>query len=457
MGLHCPSYFIAGVTLLSFGNGSPDVFTMIAARNGARFLTGINTLIGGVVIVSTIVVGAVTLSVPYKLHLNPIEFLRDIAFLLATVSIILVATLYNSSPLLIAGLLLLCYGVYIALVFFQGDTSQLQYDALEHEAERQALAEFLADRQAIHERESALNKALARLEAVYTALEFPIRALQHCTIPLLEATMQNYVLWKNYWWTYPIAIPVLMGVWLDSTDFAADLQDTTIITICIAVGLGLTTCLYCLPAPVAEPIIPATPDPWGEYPSAAEHSSQARLKRISLFIWLFVAFCSCIMWIDLTANTLVSALTDVGKEMGIPSEFLGLTVLAWGNSIGDCITDTALARQGRGLMALSGCYGGPLFNMVAGLGIALLLNGIEGGKVSFTAEGEGEIGSLMDADYAVQSLLISVVFLYLVLGSSAVLLHCQGYELSSSVGIYLIVVYVAYSVSQGVLLFWNRS
>eukprot|EP00913_Durusdinium_trenchii_P022117 g20783.t1 len=50
---------------------------------------------------------------------------------------------------------------------------------------------------------------------------------------------------------------------------------------------------------------------------------------------------------------------------------LGITVLAWGNSVGDLVADTALVRQRRSKMAVAGIYGSPLLSDLLGLGIAL--------------------------------------------------------------------------------------
>lgn len=43
---------------------------------------------------------------------------------------------------------------------------------------------------------------------------------------------------------------------------------------------------------------------------------------------------------------------------------MGLTFLAWGNSIGDTVADVTLAKQGHARMAISACFGGPFFSIL---------------------------------------------------------------------------------------------
>ncbi|KAJ8599873.1 hypothetical protein CTAYLR_010367 [Chrysophaeum taylorii] len=74
-------------------------------------------------------------------------------------------------------------------------------------------------------------------------------------------------------------------------------------------------------------------------------------------------------WIDVFADELVSALEFFGALAGIPSPVLGLTVLAWGNSIGDFSTNIAMAKRGLANMAMTACFAGPVFNALVGLGI----------------------------------------------------------------------------------------
>ena len=50
---------------------------------------------------------------------------------------------------------------------------------------------------------------------------------------------------------------------------------------------------------------------------------------------------------------------------------LGFTVLAIGNSLGDLVADTAVARAGKPATGVASCFGSPLLNDVLGLGISL--------------------------------------------------------------------------------------
>ena len=90
-----------------------------------------------------------------------------------------------------------------------------------------------------------------------------------------------------------------------------------------------------------------------------------------------LAFCMSVLWISTTAGELMSCLGALGAALGLSQAVLGLTVLAWGNSAGDLVADIAVARAGRPAMAMAGCFAGPMFNMLVGLGTGLTFSAAE--------------------------------------------------------------------------------
>lgn len=92
---------------------------------------------------------------------------------------------------------------------------------------------------------------------------------------------------------------------------------------------------------------------------------------------LALSFAMSVFWIWLFAGIMIDLLKIFGLLTGLPTTLLGLTVLAWGNSIGDFMANTSIARKGFVEMALTGCYASPLFNILFGLGMSTLKNNLE--------------------------------------------------------------------------------
>ncbi len=65
---------------------------------------------------------------------------------------------------------------------------------------------------------------------------------------------------------------------------------------------------------------------------------------------------------------------------------LGLTILAWGNSIGDLVPDVSVARSGFPRMGYSACFGGPLFNLLLGIGIPFSVAFAKNGGLPITVD-----------------------------------------------------------------------
>jgi sodium/potassium/calcium exchanger 6 len=118
---------LAGVTLLAFGNGAPDVFQGIEAAksNGAQLdaTKAISILIGGTFFISSVVISCVAYTASKysdkrgPLRVTPSFFIRDIAFLMITTSYLLFIMVFIHSINIIVSLgLILIYIIYVIMV-----------------------------------------------------------------------------------------------------------------------------------------------------------------------------------------------------------------------------------------------------------------------------------------------------------------------------------------------------
>lgn len=94
-----------------------------------------------------------------------------------------------------------------------------------------------------------------------------------------------------------------------------------------------------------------------------------------------LGFLVAISWIATIATEVVSLLKTLGVILDISDSLLGLTVFAVGNSLGDLVADITVARLGYPVMALSACFGGPMLNILLGIGLGglyMTMNAPEG-------------------------------------------------------------------------------
>ncbi|KAL3230224.1 hypothetical protein RNJ44_01587 [Nakaseomyces bracarensis] len=111
-------------------------------------------------------------------------------------------------------------------------------------------------------------------------------------------------------------------------------------------------------------------------------------KSMNILRVAFLAFgiINSILWISISANTVIEILELYQQITGISPAILGLTVFAWGNSISDLISNIAMCKLYKKLphdegnisamatkfflIACSSCIGGVLLNSMGGIGIS---------------------------------------------------------------------------------------
>ena len=138
---------------------------------------------------------------------------------------------------------------------------------------------------------------------------------------------------------------------------------------------------------------------------------------------------------------MVDLLQFVGVVCRIPGSIMGLTILAWGNSMGDLSADVTMARKGLANMAMTACYAGPVFNILVGLGW--------GFSSLSKATGQTHIPVSMNAAILTGFLAIIANTTLLVFLGSFVL----GGQIKRSYGYVMLAIYMLYVVTSVLLQF----
>ncbi|KAL0908811.1 hypothetical protein M5K25_023319 [Dendrobium thyrsiflorum] len=339
---------IAGATLLSLGNGAPDVFSSIVSfeeggSGGAACDFGLNSILGGALFVTTVVVGVVCVLVaPRKVAVEKIDFVRDACFLLLvllSLTVILVAGKINVWVALAFPLLYLLYVLSVCITHLFGGIGNFKEKQTIFDADAEAASEELETPLLTTIKQNQENSTGRRLKLISVKylrlLELALDLPRRITIPDISEDR----------WSKPFAVtsaamsPVLLAVLSSSNQ----LLTGTFVGLFTGIAAFFTTEIQNPPTKFRLP-------------------------------WLTGGFLMSVTWTYVTAKELVSLLVSIGTVIGISPASLGLTVLAWGDSLGDLMAAAAMAKGGGDggvQVAVSGCYAGPTFNVLVGLGVPI--------------------------------------------------------------------------------------
>ena len=176
-------------------------------------------------------------------------------------------------------------------------------------------------------------------------------------------------------------------------------------------------------------------------------SNTTHLPRRARPLLAFLGFVVAIAWISTLATEVVNLLKTLGVILSISDSLLGLTIFAVGNSLGDLVADITVARLGYPVMALSACFGGPMLNILIGIGVGGLYMTLQGGGAaheSATSElvRRGVALASRGETYHIhvsRSLLISGVALLVTLVGLLVVVPLNGWRMDRKVGVGLVI------------------
>ncbi|XP_052110716.1 cation/calcium exchanger 4 isoform X2 [Arachis duranensis] len=350
---------VAGVVLLPLGNGAPDVFSSIASFVGTETgEVGLNSVLGGALFVTCVVVGAVSLCVSDKeSQVDRRCFIRDVSFFLITLISLLVILVVGKGSIFSMGSEedTSVYSPFLDLDT-ESDPPRLP-PSLPQWMWSSNVAIYSNQANKIHmldderppwgwsDQPTENNRSFSVMKLLLL-LEVPLAIPRQLTIPMVNDEV----------WSKPYAVacatlaPILLAFLWSTQDSVSSLS--AILSYCISIAIGCTLGIL-----------------------AYKYTRPDHPPRRYLIPWVLGGFLMSIVWFYIIANELVALLVAFGIIFGINPSILGLTVLAWGNSMGDLMSNVALALDGEDgvQIAVSGCYAGPMFNTLVGLGISLLL------------------------------------------------------------------------------------
>lgn len=153
-------------------------------------------------------------------------------------------------------------------------------------------------------------------------------------------------------------------------------------------------------------------------------------RAMSIAGFLMSAF-----WLSIIADEVVSILKAIGVISGLSDAVLGSTVFAVGNSLDDLIADITVAQHGHPVMALSACFGGPLLNILLGLGASTIY------LTTRQAQKTGHLAPIrIEGD---TTLIISTAFLMGTLSVLVFVLRVRHWQMTRVIGICMICAWAA--------------
>mmetsp|Transcript_20765 Transcript_20765/g.34319 ORF Transcript_20765/g.34319 Transcript_20765/m.34319 type:complete len:576 (-) Transcript_20765:1497-3224(-) len=486
---------LAGVTLLAFGNGSPDVVTSVACIANGTSALGLSALLGAGLFLLTVILGSVAVASPQVIEVQRAAVLRDIGFFALTIVWIIVAVNLKFDVTALGGVSFMAlYAGYVVCVFFMeswrkkqiksrrsneeplvgvssafwhaGDSgSERQpdtgYEFVTNMGEEQSLELSPLSSDAPSEENTASGVPSPPIviddyipappvPVVYTSFDetsgedgedlarrrhdmtnFFWRSLQ-----IKSAGHKVIYEWRSrsgfdlVWWVFELPFNLVRSLTIPCIIEDEWSKPITVLNPCMC-------CIFLLFVVggfeefnrVIIIILVSSSACCSILFQFLLHQSQPPRGVLS-GVLLALAFTCCVGWIFLVANELVAVLSTLGYVVGMNYSILGLTVLAMGNSAGDWFANTAISRAGMANMAVAGCFGAPLLNILLGLGCSFFI-------VSFQKPPAEPLGFDRHS-------LISSVFILLTLGVLLVALQMNKYVVPGFLPKILFAIYLMY-------------
>ncbi|CAN0914281.1 Cation/calcium exchanger 5 [Linum grandiflorum] len=366
---------MGGVTLLALGNGAPDVFASLAAVRSGQYRTGFGAILSAGTFVSAFVVGFVAIyAAPFSV--DPGSFVRDVGFYLVAAMSLFYVYLSGEITFWQAAGFVGFYVFFVGIVFWmdlgiKGSGGKGRRDRGDYAAEMM-MVDFESGEKVDVERLKASKeeeRAAGLLEKAFGSLKLLRK----------EEKSSGFLAKISKVWEVPVLLLLNLTIPQTAPSEWNRFYQSANIVLCPLALLYACSSIMPLNHPIGFVLSTTHLPLW--FITLLAGSSLALLHFIverdppktEQLPVVLLAFVMSVFWISTTAGELLNCLAALGTILEVAPSLLGLTVLAWGNSVGDLVADVAVAKAGQPAMAMAGCFAGPMFNMLVGLGSALVV------------------------------------------------------------------------------------
>ncbi|KOM52868.1 hypothetical protein LR48_Vigan09g152700 [Vigna angularis] len=363
---------MAAVTLLSLGNGAPDVFSSFAALRAGQYRTGFGAILSAGTFVSALVVGFVAIfAAPFSV--DPAPFVRDVLFYLTAAMFLFYVYLSAEIFLWQAVGFVAFYLFFVGFVFYMdlGMADRAQKSSADLERQLESDPDAVVSTSVEGEKRASGVRGAFRL----------VRCCCYCSGFNFAPDFSSLALCTQISKTWELPVETVLRLTIPQPAPAQWSRFYASANIALCPLALLYACNSFMPFNHSIVfLLPNTHFPlWSvvfmtSFSLAFLHfiieKEPPKTEHLPVVV---MAFVMSVFWISTTAGELVNCLEAIGTHLKLPPALLGLTVLAWGNSVGDLVADVAVAKAGHPAMAMAGCFAGPMFNMLVGLGSALVI------------------------------------------------------------------------------------
>ena len=438
---------LAGVTLIGFANGAPDIISAYAASQ-IKDDSGVNLAFGalfGASVFTTTIVLARVIQNSRNLQLSGRILLRDCGFYIAAEIYLFYLATSSKIDLLHGIVLFTLYVLYVMVIIYDevqfkkaqraantqslvppgqrnGDFTEFKDEP--HDPEVHAIELSVSNEKKLkvksgkpsspidaleevqHPLESRENLSEGFLASVFHILrwiEMPMNLIRDFTVPRVDDSPINRIRISLY--------PLLTGIFVlwQFGVIEKHGREPLLWAIYIASSFALGILLWFM-------------------------TQRQGFLRVLTGVFVFISLIVAVMWVRVVADLVIDLLVLLKVASGLHTNFIGLTVLAWGNSASDFFVDGAIARKGHGVMAVSGILSGQFFNLQIGFGMLLLFNT---GKVNLSLYGR-------DVDSWVNFILITFSLMSLV--GTLIYGAMRKFRMKNEYAIIIILYYVLFCV-----------